>query len=108
MQVRNYKTSLAIMTNIKNLCLLILSLQIINVTKAQQPVDVSEQTLKVTALGEEAIYAGFAEGDQLVFNFEELNGKELKELEILELPSSSKFMDFKTKKVENKVLSISR
>jgi len=75
----------------------------------QTKIDVAETTLKIGGLGgEEVFYYGFAEGDQLVFNFEEVNGKELKELEIIELPSSSKFMDYKTKKIENKVLNITR
>jgi hypothetical protein len=74
----------------------------------QTPVDVVESTLKVSAFGEEVFYYGFAAGDQLVFDFEEVNGKELKELEITELPSSSKFMDYKTKKIENKTISIAR
>jgi hypothetical protein len=75
----------------------------------QTTIDVAETTLKISGLGsEEVFYYGFAEGDQLVFNFEEVNGKELKELEIIELPSSSKFMDYKSKKIENKILSINR
>lgn len=72
------------------------------------PIDVAESTLKVGGLGEEVFYYGFAEGDQLIFNFEEVNGKELKEIEIIELPSSSKFMDYKTKKIENKTLNITK
>lgn len=74
----------------------------------QTPIDVAESTLKVSAFGEEVFYYGFHEGDQLVFNFSEVNGKELKEVEIIELPSSSKFMDYKTKQIENKTLSITQ
>jgi len=77
-------------------------------SNAQSIVDVAESTLKVSAFGEEVFYYGFSEGDQLIFNFTEINGKELKELEITELPSSSKFMDYKTKKIENKSLVITR
>ncbi|HEX8562705.1 MAG TPA: hypothetical protein VF676_06975 [Flavobacterium sp.] len=73
-----------------------------------QTIDIAETTLKVSAFGEEALFYGFAEGDQLIFNFEELNGKELKELEISELGSSSMFMDYKSKKVENKIVNINR
>jgi hypothetical protein len=72
----------------------------------QTPIDVAESTLKVSGLGEEVFYYGFAEGDQLIFNFQEVNGKELKEVEIMELPSSSKFMDYKTIKIENKTINI--
>jgi hypothetical protein len=73
-----------------------------------QTIDVNESTLKVSALGEEVLYYGFAEGDQMIFNFEEVSGKELKELEIIEMPSSSKFMDYKTKKIENKTININQ
>lgn len=59
-------------------------------------------------MSEEVVYYGFAEGDQLIFSFQEVNGKELKEVEIIELPSSSKFMDYKTKSIENKTLTINR
>ncbi|MBK7561211.1 MAG: hypothetical protein IPI68_06725 [Chitinophagaceae bacterium] len=71
-------------------------------------IDVADNTLKVAAFGEEVFYYGFAEGDKLIFNFEELKGKELKEVEIIELPSNSKFMDYKTKKIENKNLEITK
>jgi hypothetical protein len=74
----------------------------------QTTIDVAENTVKVGGLGEEVFYYGLSEGDQLVFNFEEVNSKELKELEIIELPSSSKFMDYKTRKIENKLLNIPR
>lgn len=74
----------------------------------QQTVDVTDQTIKVGGLKEEEIYFGFAKGDKVVFNFREVNGKELKEVEILEYPSNSKFSDFKTSSVENKILNISK
>lgn len=76
--------------------------------KAQQPVLVFESTLKVGAVGEEKFYYGFAEGDQIVFDFEEVNGKELKEIEVAEYPSSSKFMDYKSKKIVNKIIPVTR
>lgn len=85
-------------------CLILLSISALG----QIPIDVAESTLKVGAFGEEVFYYGFAEGDQLIFNFEEVKGKDLKELEILELPGTSKFMDYKTKRVNNKILNINR
>lgn len=75
---------------------------------AQKPVDVVENTLKVAAWGDEEFYYGFAAGDQLIFNFEETKGKELKEVEIIEWPSTSKFMDYKTSRIQNKVIQIPR
>lgn len=74
----------------------------------QTPVDVAESTFKVNGLGEEVFYYGFSEGDQLIFSFQEINDKELKEIEIIELPSSSKFMDYKTKRVDSKTITISK
>src|SRR5688572_25785435 len=75
---------------------------------AQKPVEVVENTLKVAAWGEESFYFGFAEGDQLLFNFEETKGKDLKEVEIIEWPSTSKFTDYKTSRVANKTIHIPR
>lgn len=74
----------------------------------QTPVDVADNTVKVPPSGESVFHYGFAEGDQLVFSMEELNGKELKEVEIAALPSSALFTDYKTKKVENKILTIAQ
>lgn len=72
----------------------------------QTPIDIAENTLKVAPQSEEIFYYGLAEGDQMIFTFEEINGKELKELEIMALPSKSIFMDYKTKKIVNKILTI--
>lgn len=74
----------------------------------QTPVDVAESTLKVGIMGEEIFYFGFAEGDKIIFNFEEVNGKELKELEIFEMPSTSKSVDYKTSKIVNKIIKVTR
>lgn len=73
---------------------------------AQTPVEVTENTFKVPGLGEEVFYFGFAEGDKIIFNFEEANDKDLKEIEIIEYPSASKFMDYKTSKTENKTITV--
>jgi hypothetical protein len=96
----------SIMKKISTLQLLFLLLSIKLV--AQTPIEVVDNTIKVAAFGDETFYYGFAEGDQLIFNFQELNGKELKEVEILELPGSSKFMDYKTKRIQNKTIHINR
>ena len=72
----------------------------------QTPVDVAETTLKVNILGEEIFYLGFATGDKLIFSFEETNGKELKEVEITEMPGTSKFIAYKTSGIKNKEITI--
>lgn len=76
------------------------------IVSAQIPIDISENTFKVAAFNEEVFYYGFCEGDQLIFNFEERNNKELKELEIVEMPGNSTFMDYKTKVISNKIISV--
>src|SRR5688572_13987869 len=73
-----------------------------------KPIDVAENTLKIARFGEEIFYYGFAEGDKMIFSFEEANGKELKEIEIVELPSSSRFTDYKTSSIRNKTITINR
>ncbi len=85
-----------------------------NISFAQQPVavesaiDVTEQTLKIGGTKSEEIMFGFAKGDIIVFNFSEINGKELKEIEIIEFPSASKFSDYKTSKITNKTLTVQK
>src|SRR6187455_234684 len=74
----------------------------------QKPIDVVESSVKVGIKGEEMVYYGFAEGDQLIFSFEETGGKEMKEVEIVEMPSSSKFLEFKTGKIDNKTINVAR
>lgn len=73
---------------------------------SQEPIDVTDQTIKIKATKEEELYFGFAEGDKVIFNFKEVGNKELKEIEVIEYPGNSKFSDFKTNKVENKVFNI--
>ena len=73
---------------------------------SQTPVDVIETSLKVAIMGEEIFYLGFAEGDKVIFSFEETNGKELKEVEIVELPGTSRYLELKTSKIVNKTLDI--
>lgn len=75
---------------------------------SQAPVDVAETTLKVNILGEEIFYLGFAAGDKLIFSFEETNGKELKEVEITEMPGTSKFIAYKTSAIKNKQLNVQK
>lgn len=81
-------------------CLLSLQLD------GQTPVVVVESTMKLGVMGEEIFYLGFAEGDKIVFDFEVTKGKDIKELEILEMPSTSRFMDYKSNKIVKKIISV--
>ena len=63
---------------------------------AQTPVTVCDQTIKIGGTGEENLYYGFAEGDQIILEFE--SDKELKEIQVFELVeknSSQKYSNFK-------------
>lgn len=72
------------------------------------PVDVAEMTIKVGAMSSQELYYGFAEGDSIVFNFEELKGKDLKEIDITELPGNSKFRDYRAVKVDDKRIYVNK
>ncbi len=76
--------------------------------QSQTPIEVYQSTLKISAVSEEIMYYGFNEGDKVILNFEEINGKELKEVEIQEHPGISKFMDFKTTTITNKTFQVPR
>lgn len=73
---------------------------------AQVPIVVSETSFKLPILGEESFYFGFAEGDQLIFSFEVDNAKELKEIEIIQYPSTSRYKELKTSRVDNKTITV--
>jgi hypothetical protein len=73
-----------------------------------EPVDVADLTIKIGAVSGEDLYYGFAEGDEIIFSFEELKGKALKEIEITELPTNSKFMDFKSTWIADKRIKVNK
>ncbi|MES2622229.1 MAG: hypothetical protein V4615_15370 [Bacteroidota bacterium] len=77
-------------------------------TFGQELVEVTEQTIKIGAFKEEELYFGFATGDKIVFNFQEADNKDLKEIEIIEYPSNSKFSDYKSHRVENKSITVTK
>jgi hypothetical protein len=85
----------------------VLSMMFVSVlARAEAPVNVLESTIKIGGLSEEVMYLAFAEGDQIVFNFHEEKRRELKELEIVEWPSSTKFSDFKTSSIVDKRIDV--
>lgn len=74
----------------------------------QDLVDVTDQTIKLGGLKEEELYFGFAAGDKIIFNFQEADNKELKEIEIIEYPNNSRFSDYKTSRIDNKSMTVSK
>ena len=68
---------------LKKLSLIILILFNGVIAKSQE-IDVTEPTIKLGEKSEEFFYFGFAKakGDKIIFNFSEIENKELKEIEI--------------------------
>lgn len=69
----------------------------------QKPIDIAELTIKLVFQETKELFYCFAEGDEIIFDFKMVKGKHLKEIEIIELPSNSVFMEFKAKKINRKV-----
>ncbi len=74
---------------------------------AQDTITVTENTFKLKGSQEESFFYGFAQGDKMIIKLDEVNGKEIKEFEIIESPSTSKFMDINKANI-NKELQIPR
>lgn len=75
---------------------------------SQDKIEVADLTVKIAAKNSEVVYFGFEESDEIVFSFEELSGKELKEIEIFEYPDKTKYQDYESLSIENKKLKVSR
>lgn len=91
---------------LKTLILLCVLSTITCLAYSQTPIDVAENTFKVPAGGESIFYYGFAKGDTVIFNMDEVKGKDLTRVAIMVSPSSSLFLDYNTNKIENKQLII--
>lgn len=78
----------------------------ITVIFGQTKISLLESTKKISPISEENIFIGLHAGDILILNIEELNSKELKEIELIEYPSNSKFHDYKTPRIDNKQITI--
>lgn len=72
----------------------------------QTKISLLESTKKISALSEDSIFIGLHAGDVLIINVEELNAKELKEIELIEYPKNSKFLDYKTPRIDSKQITI--
>jgi hypothetical protein len=68
---------------------------------AQQAIEITDQTLKIS--GEEYLYFGFTAGDEVIFSLEEVNGKELKEVEILRYPDQVVYANLQVGMLEKRL-----
>ena len=73
---------------------------------AQTPITVTENTFRIKSNAEELFYFGFAEGDQMVFSFEEVNNNSLKIIEFGTYNTAPFFAEHKVKKIANKTIRI--
>lgn len=71
-----------------------------------EPINVTAQNFKMKMKQE--FYFAFAEGDEIIFNLEVIDGKPLKEVEIIEYPETSKYSEYKTSKITNKSIKVQR
>ncbi|OWY25150.1 hypothetical protein C7N43_34815 [Sphingobacteriales bacterium UPWRP_1] len=77
--------------------------------EAQMPlITVADLTLKIPAKGEEILYYGFAQGDEILFSFREEEGRELTEVAVEEYPGNTRFADYKTAGVKNKSIQVTK
>lgn len=75
--------------------------------KAQDSITITETTFKMKGNKEESLFYGLAEGDKVIIQFEEAQGKPIKEFEVIESPSHSKLKDIDISSI-NKELCIPR
>ncbi|KAB2913756.1 MAG: hypothetical protein F9K23_16060 [Bacteroidetes bacterium] len=78
------------------------------VVMAQDKLLVSEGSIKIGAFSEEVLYFGFAENDKIVFSFSEENRKEIKEVEVAEYPSTSRYTDYKESSAKEKIILVNK
>lgn len=92
----------------KFVSILFLVMLTFTVYAVQEVIELADNTFKIKGHGETLFYYGFAQGDQLIFSLEALNGDEISQVEVSEYPSNSKFMTCNAKKIERKVISVAR
>lgn len=72
-----------------------------------QPINIVDSTAKIAGMnGALNLYYGFAAGDQIIFNFSEVNGKELGQIDVSEYPLSGEFAQYKTNQIKNKIINV--
>ena len=71
-------------------------------------INVYNKEIKVAATNSQELYFGFAEGDQIIFNINEINNQLIDVIEIKEYPSSPISTDIKTTRIDNKKININK
>lgn len=74
---------------------------------AQSPILLTDRTLKLSGGAEEVVYFGFTKGDEIIFDFEEIDGKKLGLISVTQLPNKVVFETSKAKRMRKKEFSVS-
>ena len=75
---------------------------------SQTPIVVADMSFKSSGSEPKELYYSFAEGDIIVVDFEVVKGKNIKSLEVIELPSSMKFSSFKPSSISQKKINVNQ
>lgn len=90
----------------KKLLIVIVFLTFQNTFANTNPILVTESTISLNFDETEELFFSFAEGDIIEFDFEMVKGKNLKEIEVYELPNNRIFSEFKAEKFSKKQIHI--
>jgi hypothetical protein len=71
-----------------------------------QRMDVADLQLKVSPGATQELLYGFAAGDRIIFTVEEISGKTLSEVTVLEYPDTYKYKEFEVKKEKNRDFNV--
>jgi len=77
-----------------------------NIFSNSEPILITESTIKLGFDQTQVLFYSFAEGDEIVFNFEMIKGKHIKEVQIIELPSNLIFAEFKAQNISDKKIKV--
>ncbi len=70
-------------------------------------VSVADTSFSVPGKAETVFYFQFAKGDRMVYAYESEKGKELKEVEVAEMPDITRYLDYESSRIE-KTFDVSR
>ncbi|MBK8491935.1 MAG: hypothetical protein IPL49_13855 [Saprospirales bacterium] len=73
---------------------------------AQTPVTVADLTLKLNAKSEEVLHYGFAAGDRVILSLEMVEGKSLKEVEVMEYPGNVRYKDYEVETIGKRTMEV--
>ncbi len=90
----------------KKITLTIVLLSSITLLAQEIPITISNATTKLSFDQTKEVYYSFAEDDEIIFDFDMVKGKHLKEIEITELPNNLLFSDYKVTQFHNQRIPI--